>query len=271
MPKIPHPDDVPKFIRGTVTSAFQNLNTLNPTTSTRTQPDSPKAEAPPRGRKAKKKGKPKYSQEQQAGHRAETNEGRVRRDVFDARNMPLEGQPAVERHIVPEEASTGGEAPSIGEAHAHPAALESPSPPTPVASPALVEQVEPEDSADSSKREDSPALAAPPAPPHRLGRDENADFRQNKDTPARFPHITSHAPTHAAESSQHPQDEPRAGCLGHAGPTRKRLSPRRSLFERAFLPAAADIEAVGGEWVDVRQEEGEEGWEKVFREYEDEE
>lgn len=277
MPKIPHPDDVPKFIRGTVTSAFQNLNTVNPSspvtnpiTSTRTQPDPPKAEAPLRGRKLKKKGKPKYSPEQQAEHRAETEEGRVRREVLDARNLPLEGQPAVERYIVPEEASTG-EASSIREVHPHPASLEPPSPPAPVASSALEAQVEPEHSADPSKRKDPPALAAPPASPHHLGREENAAFRENEDSPApSFPHITSHAPTNPEAGSQHPEDEPRSGCLGHPGPTR-RFSPQRSLFERAFLPAAADIEAVGGEWVDVRREEGEEEWEKVFREYEDEE
>lgn len=185
--------------------------------------------------------------------------------------MPLEGQPAVERYIVPEEASTG-EAPSIGEGHPHRTSIEPPSPPTQVASSALEEQVEPEDSADSSKREGYPALAAPPASPHRLGRGENAGFRENEDSPApSLPHITSHAQTNPEESSQHPEDEPRSGWLGHSEPTRRRFSPRRSLFERAFLPAEADIEAVGGEWVDVRREEGEEGWEKVFREYEDEE
>jgi hypothetical protein len=278
MPKIPHPDDVPKFIRGTVTSASQNLNTVNPsspitnpTTSTRTQPDPPKAEAPLRGRKPKKKGKPKYSPEQQAEHRAEIEEGRVRREVLDARNLPLEGQPAVERYIVPEEASTG-KAPSTGEAHPPPASIEPPSPPAAAASSALEAQVEPEDSADSSKREDPPTLAAPPASPHHLGRGENAAFRENDDSPApALPHITSHAPTNPEESRQYPEGEPRSGCQGHSGPTRRRFSPQRSLFERAFLPAAADIEAVGGEWVDVRREEGEEEWEKVFREYEDEE
>lgn len=69
MPKIPHPDDVPKFIRGTVTSAFQNLNTVNPsspvtnpTTSTRTQPDSPKAEAPLRGGNRRRRANPSTAQ-----------------------------------------------------------------------------------------------------------------------------------------------------------------------------------------------------------------
>jgi len=321
MPTVPHPDQVSKFIRGTVASAFQNLNNLspsppvsNPVTSTQIQPDSLKADDPPtkpeasptkghpQRRSRLKEHKPKYSPEQKAKHRTEAREGRARRDLSETRNMPPEGQPALERYIVPEEASTD-EALHIGEAHPHPATTVPPSPPAPLAFPASHEQAEPKDSTDSSDTKDSlasPDHSAPAVSPHRLGSEENTESRGSEDSPtpptttvsraqtkpeegpppASSPlpnHLAPPAPTtsHASiipeEGSQPREDEHELGRADGSVTKTRRLSPKRSLFEMAFLPGEADIEAVGGEWVDVRREEGEEEWEKVCREYEDEE
>ncbi|MCJ1249712.1 hypothetical protein MMC30_006938 [Trapelia coarctata] len=127
MPTFPKPDDIPKFIRGSVSSVFQkatarepegaNIPVPNPVVSTRNAPSTSKVEDPPidvfTQRRKRKKHKAKKNPEQDVSDRAEIQAGHVRRDVFDARNMPLEGQPALEKYIVPEEASPAEALPAV--------------------------------------------------------------------------------------------------------------------------------------------------------------
>lgn len=50
--------------------------------------------------------RPKKPPEQNVEQRAEVLDGHVRRGIFDAMNMPLEGEPALERYLMPEEVAT---------------------------------------------------------------------------------------------------------------------------------------------------------------------
>lgn len=124
MPKIPKPDDIPKFTRGTVDSASQKATAgdpmgsstpvPNPVASTQALPDTSKAEGSPSnpptqqrsGARYRKKRKAKKPPEQNVEQRAEVLDGHVRRGIFDAMNMPLEGEPALERYLMPEEVAT---------------------------------------------------------------------------------------------------------------------------------------------------------------------
>ena len=113
MPTFPKPDDIPKFIRRSVSSAFQGVTSRGQADPARTIPDAyaaedPLAEVPTQvtnRAQNQRKQKRKKNPEPTTQHLAEIQEGHVRRDVFDATNMPLEGQPAVERYLIPDEQS----------------------------------------------------------------------------------------------------------------------------------------------------------------------
>jgi len=261
MPKIPKPDDIPNFTRGTVNSAFQKATAgnpmgsstpvPNPVASTQALPDTSKAEGSPSnpptqqrsGARYRKKRKAKKPPEQNVEQRAEVLDGHVRRGIFDAMNMPLEGEPAVERYLMPEEVATAEISPTENTSSS---ALHD--------QPELEHNVEsPEDENDVKREEASTSAAI------------LAGAQQSSDIP---PASRDHAKPEASCEPQRNEDT--WAHIKNSAPMTRRFRPTRTVFEMAFSPPDVDTEMWGGEWVDARRDEVEEEWEKVYEEFEDE-